>query len=187
MTTYIAIMIDKSLNETVTDKIRKYRSDYNNNPSNVISFIPDVTSMSGRLHNEFVWLLLLQTHRETDRFVLQLQEFTFRNMNVTRSTSTIRISLHSSNQGLTWLSLTLQVYVLHSIYSDGTPITSKSHTHPSHSQTSRLLTSSLSLGVPVSRSTQCMSHVDSSDLAFSLSSHRHSEIGFIFSSRFIDS
>ena len=29
---------------------------------------------------------------------------------------------------------------------DGTPITSKSHTHPSHSQTSRLLTSSLSLG-----------------------------------------
>ncbi len=36
------------------------------------------------------------------------------------------------------------------------PITSQSHTHPSHSQTSRLLTSSLSLGVPVPRSTQCM-------------------------------
>ncbi len=32
---------------------------------------------------------------------------------------------------------------------DGTPIISQSHTHPSHSQTSRLLTSSLSLGVPV--------------------------------------
>jgi hypothetical protein len=31
-----------------------------------------------------------------------------------------------------------------------------SHTHPSHSQTSRLLTSSLSLGVPVPRPTQCM-------------------------------
>ncbi len=30
---------------------------------------------------------------------------------------------------------------------DGTPIASNSHTHPSHSQTSRLLTSSLSLGV----------------------------------------
>ena len=39
---------------------------------------------------------------------------------------------------------------------DGTPITSKSHTHPSHSQSSRLLTSSLSLGVPVPRSTQCI-------------------------------
>jgi hypothetical protein len=32
----------------------------------------------------------------------------------------------------------------------------QSHTHPSHSQTSRLLTSSLSLGVPVPRTTQCM-------------------------------
>jgi hypothetical protein len=39
---------------------------------------------------------------------------------------------------------------------DGTPITSKSDTHPSHSQTSRLLTSSLSLGVLVPRVTQCM-------------------------------
>jgi hypothetical protein len=39
---------------------------------------------------------------------------------------------------------------------DGAPITSKTHTHPSHSQTSRILTSSLSLGVPVPRSTQCM-------------------------------
>jgi hypothetical protein len=36
---------------------------------------------------------------------------------------------------------------------DGTPITSKSHTYPSHSQTSCLLTSSLSLGVPVPRAT----------------------------------
>jgi hypothetical protein len=35
---------------------------------------------------------------------------------------------------------------------DGAPITSRTHTHPSHSQTSRLLTSSLSLGVPVPRS-----------------------------------
>jgi hypothetical protein len=32
---------------------------------------------------------------------------------------------------------------------DGAPIASKSHTHPSHSKTSRLLTSSLSLGLPV--------------------------------------
>ncbi len=39
---------------------------------------------------------------------------------------------------------------------DGSPIISRTHTHPSHSQTSRLLTSSLSLGVPVPRATQCM-------------------------------
>ena len=39
---------------------------------------------------------------------------------------------------------------------DGAPITSRTHTHPSHSQTSRLLTSSLSLGVPVPRQTEGM-------------------------------
>jgi hypothetical protein len=39
---------------------------------------------------------------------------------------------------------------------DGSPIIPKSHTHPSHSQASRLLTSSLSLGVPVPRATQCI-------------------------------
>jgi hypothetical protein len=38
----------------------------------------------------------------------------------------------------------------------GAPIASDSHTHPSHSQTSRLLTSSLSLVVPVPRPTQCI-------------------------------
>jgi hypothetical protein len=42
------------------------------------------------------------------------------------------------------------------LHIDGAPITSRTHTHPSHSQTSRLLTSSLSLGVPVPRATQCI-------------------------------
>jgi hypothetical protein len=32
---------------------------------------------------------------------------------------------------------------------DGVPVASRSHNHPSHSETSHLLTSSLSLGVPV--------------------------------------
>ncbi len=39
---------------------------------------------------------------------------------------------------------------------DGMTFTSESHTHPSHSETSRLLTSSLSLRVPVPRGTQCI-------------------------------
>ncbi len=60
--------IDKSLNETVTNKIRKYWTDYNNKPPTTASFMTPVTSMSGRLHSEFVWLLFLQDHRETDRF-----------------------------------------------------------------------------------------------------------------------
>ncbi len=46
------------------------------------------------------------------------------------------------------LRITLNLY--------GAPIISKSHTHLSHSQTYRLLTSSVSLGVPVPPATQCM-------------------------------
>ena len=60
--------IDRSLNETAADKIRKYHTDYNNNPPNDISFMPDITSTSGRLHSEIIRLLFLQSHRETDRF-----------------------------------------------------------------------------------------------------------------------
>jgi hypothetical protein len=60
--------IDRSLNETVTDKIRKDRSDNNNNPPNSFSFLSTITSTSGRLHSEFVRLLFLQDDRETDRF-----------------------------------------------------------------------------------------------------------------------
>ncbi len=60
--------IGRSPNETVSDKIRKYHTDYKNNPPNVTSFIPDIPSTSGRLHSEFVFLLFLQAHRETDRF-----------------------------------------------------------------------------------------------------------------------
>ena len=60
--------IDRSLNEAATDKIRKYRADYNNNPPNAVSFMPAIAGTSGRLHSEFIRLLFLQAHRETDRF-----------------------------------------------------------------------------------------------------------------------
>ena len=60
--------IDKSLNEPADDKIRKYRADYNNNPPAVVAFMTAVPSVSGRLHSEFVRLLFLQDHQETDRF-----------------------------------------------------------------------------------------------------------------------
>jgi hypothetical protein len=111
--------LDQSLNDTAADKIRKYRSDYNNRPPSEVSFMPAIPSTSGRLHSEFVRLLFLQPHRETETLVKAVA---------------LRINLNL----------------------DGTPIASKSHTHPSHSQTSRLLTSSLSLGVPVPRPTQCV-------------------------------
>ncbi len=45
---------DQSLNDATTDKIRKYRADYNNRPTSVVSFVPAIASTSGRLHSEFV-------------------------------------------------------------------------------------------------------------------------------------
>ncbi len=60
--------LDGSLKETATDKIRQYHTDYNNRPSNSISFMSVIVSTSGCLHSELVCLLFLQTHRETDRF-----------------------------------------------------------------------------------------------------------------------
>jgi hypothetical protein len=60
--------IDRSLIEAADDKIRKYRSDYNNNPPHCVSFMTAIASTSGRLHSEFVRLLFLQAHRETDHF-----------------------------------------------------------------------------------------------------------------------
>ena len=59
---------DRSLNEAAASKIRKYRANYNNRPPNAISLMPAISSTSGRLHCEFVRLLFLQAHRETDRF-----------------------------------------------------------------------------------------------------------------------
>ncbi len=52
--------------------------------------------------------------------------------------------------------LTKSVVLRINLNIDVAPVTSRSHTHPSHSQTSCLLTSSLSSGVPVPRVTQCM-------------------------------
>jgi hypothetical protein len=61
------IDVDRSLNEVAPVKIRKYRSDQNNNPPNTIS-LSGIASTSGRLYSEFVRLLFLQDHRGTDRF-----------------------------------------------------------------------------------------------------------------------
>ena len=66
--------LDGSLNESAADKIRQYHTNYNNRPSNLISFMSVIGSTSGRLHSELVFLLFFQAHRETDR-ILHLQEF----------------------------------------------------------------------------------------------------------------
>jgi hypothetical protein len=57
--------VEMSLNETVSDK---YHTDCDNNSSNAISFMSVIASTSDRLHSDFVCLLFLQAHRETDLF-----------------------------------------------------------------------------------------------------------------------
>jgi hypothetical protein len=146
--------IDKSLNEAAADKIRKYRADYNKNPPNAISFMPAIASTSGRLHSEFIRLLFLQAHRETDRFFaasgVQSAQFDRGYFHFRRAASSSMLKSNCGNILAKAAALRINLNL------DGAPITSQSHTHPSHSQTSRLLTSSLSLGVPVPRPTQCM-------------------------------
>ncbi len=88
----------------------------------------------------------------------------------------------SSNPRLGTFSVRVYITLRITLNVDDTPLPSRSHTHPSHSETSRLLTSSLSLGVPVPRTTQCMwnVYVEHSDLVFSLLSHWHSFMSFIY-------
>ncbi len=137
--------IDKSLNEDANDKIRKYRADYNNNPSNVVAFMSAIAGTNGRLHSDFIRLLFLQAHREIDRFFaasgvqseqshLGVTCFHFRR-------SAVLNQLKSKCELLLAKAVVLRV----TLNLDGAPIASNSHTHPSHSQTSRLLTLSLSL------------------------------------------
>ena len=174
MDTYITRMtwMGHSMRLLLT-KIRQYHTDYNNRPSNSISFI---------LHGELVCLLFSQTHRETDRF------FAVSGVQFVQSTSGqfhfrhTAFSSHLKSKVGNILAKTVALRITLNI--DGTPMASKSHTHTSHSQTSRVLTSSLSLGFPVPHETQYVRRVDPSSLTFSLSQHRYSYVGLLFNSRF---
>ena len=97
-----------------------------------------IVSTYGRLHSEFVRLLFLQAHRETDRFFaasgVQLaqtdrDQYHYHHTDVSSQLKS-RVGLALAKAAALRITLNL----------DGVPITSKSHTHPSHSQTSRLLT-----------------------------------------------
>ncbi len=137
--------LDQSLNDAPADKIRENRADYNNRPPSAVSFMPAIGGTSDRLHSEFVRLLFLQAHRETDLFFgvsgVQLPQtdramFHFR-----------RAAFSQQFKNKVDLALPKAATLRITLNLDGVPITSSSlnHTvtHPSHSQTSRLLTSSL--------------------------------------------
>ena len=141
--------------EAANDKILKYRADYNNRPPTSVAFMPAIASTSGRLHSEFIRLLFLQTHRETDRF------FPVSGVHPVQHTSgglcTFKCGVFLPQFESKIVSTLAKAAAMRvNLNVDGAPITSRSHTHPSHSQASRLLTSSLSLGVPVPRTMQCM-------------------------------
>jgi hypothetical protein len=147
--------LEKSLNDEAADKIRKYRADYNNRPPSEVSFMTAIASTSGRLHSEFVRLLFLQAHRETDRF------FAASGVQLAQTNPGVQFHFHRAAfltqlKSKVGLALAKAAALRINLNLDGAPIASKSHTRPSHSQTSRLLTSSLSLGVPVPRPTQCV-------------------------------
>jgi hypothetical protein len=145
--------LDQALNDAAADKIRRYRADYNNNLPRGVTFMPAIAITSGRLHREFR-ILFLQAHRETDRFfaasgVLSAQsDHGFFHYRRAAFSSMLKSRVGNILAKAAALRVNLNL--------DGAPIASKSHTHPSHLQNSRLLTSSLSLGVPVPRPTQCL-------------------------------
>jgi hypothetical protein len=118
--------------------------------------MPTIPGTNGRLHSDFIRLLFLQTHRETDHFfAVSGVQSTQSNLGTTSFHFRLADVLNrlKSKCGLL---LAKTVVLRVTLNLDGTPIVSNSHTHPSHSQTSRLLTLSLSLGVSAPRPTQCM-------------------------------
>ena len=146
--------VDRSLNDAAADKLE-------NIALTVITIRPTLSPLCllmlvrlGRLHSEFVRLLFLQAHRETDRFLaasgVQLAQHDRGQFHYRRAAFSSHLKCRVGNILAKAAALRINLNI------DGAPLASRSHTHPSHSQTSRLLTSSLSLGVPVPRATQCM-------------------------------
>ncbi len=178
--------LDQSLNDTTPDKIRRYRTDYSNNPPRGVDFIPAIDSTSGRLHSEFIRILFLQTHRETDHFfvdsgvLLAQSDRGFFHYLHTTFPSILKSRVGNILVKSTTSRINLNI--------DGEPIVSKSHTHPS--ELGNFSSINLVFVFRCSSSTTnpvYVSRVDSSFLVFSLSSHRYSYISLLFSSLFIDS
>ena len=90
--------IDRSLNEAAADKIRKYRADYNNNPTLYHLCLLLLVRLGGYIVN----LSDFYSYRLIGKLTafLQLQEFSLHNMIVVSSTSDARLLLHSSKIGL---------------------------------------------------------------------------------------
>ena len=135
--------VDRSLNEAAADKLE-------NIALTVITIRPTLSPLCllmlgrlGRLPSEFVRLLFLRAHRETDRFLaasgVQLAQHDRGQFHYRRAAFSSQLKSRVGNILAKAAALRINLNI------DGAPLASRSHTHPSHSQTSRLLTSSLSL------------------------------------------
>ena len=94
-----------------------------------------IDSTSGRLHSEFIRLLFLQSHRETNRF--------YATSGVHPPSSTNGGLFHFGlvvfsvqPRSKVDINLSKDEVLRVNLNIDDTPITSRTHTHPSHSQTS---------------------------------------------------
>ena len=98
--------------------------------------MPAIASTSGRLHSELVRLLFLQAHRETNRFFaasgVQLAQSDRVQFHYKRAAFSSQLKSKVGNILAKAAALRIVLNI------DGAPIASKSHTHPSHSKTSRL-------------------------------------------------
>ena len=142
------------VHDAVDDKLRDYRADYNNRPSTSISCMPAVANTSGRLHCDSELVRILFFGSSGNLFFaasgIELAETNLDFFHYIRAAFYSQLKSKSSKVGnilakATSLRINLNI--------DGPPIASRSHTHPSHSQTSRIVSSSLSLGIPFPRST----------------------------------
>ncbi len=145
--------VDRPLNEAAADKIRVCRSDYNNRPSNAISFIPAIVSTGVYTVILCAFYFYKVIGKLTAFFAasgVQLAQPTSGLFHFSRAAFSSQLKTKVGNILVKAAALRINLNI------DAAFIPSKSHTLPSHSQTSRLLTSSLFLGVPVPHTTQCL-------------------------------
>jgi hypothetical protein len=124
-----------------------------------------------RLHSEFIRLLFLQSHRENDCFFFSFRSSACATKQWTFPLPPLGVLCTAKSKKSAAPSSRLQLYGLTQVNIDGTPITSRTHTHPSHSQ--NLVYFSIFKCSSSPRNPAYARLVDSSVLVFSLSSHRH--------------
>jgi hypothetical protein len=154
------------------------------NPHNTVSFMPAIASTSEKLHCEFLRVLFLQTHRETDRF------FAISGVQLAHTDRGMfhyhRVVFSAQLKRKVGLVLVKATALRITLNLDGVSIISKSHSPITLVNFSSINLVSIFRYSSSSSNPVYVRQVDSSPLGFSFSSHRQSYISLVFSSHFID-